>query len=170
MPDTHHTGSRDDVPKPTTEVMQLSFPASILTLYSGNRKEFTRFVKFGIVGTLGAVIDFTLLNLFHKGLGWPLLLANTVSVSVAIISNFTWNRLWTYPESRTRRKRQQLPQFALINIVGLGINNLIVVGLTALFSPYIPDPWNYNLAKAIAIGVVLFWNFGANRLWTYRGL
>ena len=55
--------------------MQLSFPASILTLYSGNRKEFARFVKFAIVGTLGAVIDFTLLNLFHKGLGWPLLLA-----------------------------------------------------------------------------------------------
>ena len=23
---------------------------------------------------------------------------------------------------------------------------------------------------AIAIGVVLFWNFGVNRLWTYRGL
>jgi putative flippase GtrA len=28
----------------------------------------------------------------------------------------------------------------------------------------------FNLAKAIAIVVVLFWNFGANRLWTYRGL
>jgi putative flippase GtrA len=93
-----------------------------------------------------------------------------VSVSVAILSNFTWNRFWTYPESRTRKKRKQLPQFVLINIVGLLINNLIVVGLDALLVPHIGEPWSYNLAKAVAIGVVLFWNFGINRLWTYRGL
>jgi len=28
----------------------------------------------------------------------------------------------------------------------------------------------YNVAKAIAIIVVLFWNFGVNRVWTYRGI
>lgn len=150
----------------------MSIPATIHTLYTDNRKEFTRFVKFSIVGAVGAIIDFGVLNLMHneKFFGWPLLWANTLSVSVAIVSNFIWNRLWTYPESRSRRKRQQLPQFALINFIGLGINNLIVVGLDAVFSHFIADPWDYNLAKAIAIGIVLFWNFGANRLWTYRGL
>ena len=158
------TISRDD------EVKRLSIPATILTLYTDNRPEFVRFVKFAIVGAIGAIIDFSVLNLMHKAFGWNLLWANTLSVSVAIVSNFTWNRLWTFPESRSRRKREQLPQFALINIIGLGINNLIVVGLTPLFANFIPDPWDYNLAKAIAIGVVLFWNFGANRIWTYRGL
>lgn len=148
----------------------MSIPATLHTLYSGNRKELMRFVKFAAVGALGALIDFVLLNVMHKVFGWPLLWANTFSVSVAILSNFTWNRLWTYPESRSRRKRKQLPQFALINLIGLGINNLIVVGLSAVFGQFIPDPWDYNLAKAIAIGVVLFWNFGANRVWTYRGL
>lgn len=34
----------------------------------------------------------------------------------------------------------------------------------------VPDPFDYNLAKIIAIGVVLFWNYGANRLWTYKGI
>jgi putative flippase GtrA len=122
------------------------------------------------VGAIGAIIDFALLNLLRGVFGWPLFWANTVSVSVAILSNFTWNRFWTYPESRTRKKRKQLPQFVLINIVGLLINNLIVVGLDALLVPHIGEPWSYNLAKAVAIGVVLFWNFGINRLWTYRGL
>jgi putative flippase GtrA len=148
----------------------LSIPTHILTLCTDNRKEVLRFAKFAIVGAIGAIIDFGLLNLMHKVFGWPLLWANTLSVSTAIVSNFTWNRLWTYPESRVRRKRKQLPQFALINFIGLAINNLIVVGLDAVFSHFIPDPWDYNLAKAIAIGVVLFWNFGANRLTTYRGL
>jgi putative flippase GtrA len=163
-PPAQHAISEDD------EVTRLSFPATIFTLYDDNRKEIVRFVKFGIVGSIGAIIDFAVLNLMHGFFGWPLLWANTLSVSIAILSNFTWNRLWTFPESRSRRKRKQLPKFALINLVGLGINNLIVVGLTPVFENFIPDPWNYNLAKAIAIGVVLFWNFGANRLWTYRGL
>jgi len=169
MPDTQHVSAQVAISK-DSEVERLSIPATVLTLYTDNRREFVRFVKFGIVGAIGAVIDFFVLNLMHGVFGWPLLWANTLSVSIAILSNFIWNRLWTFPESRSRRKREQLPQFALINIIGLGINNLIVVGLTAIFVDFIPDPWNYNLAKAIAIGVVLFWNFGANRLWTYRGL
>jgi len=143
---------------------------TISNIYQTRPKEVTRFVKFSIVGAIGAIIDFALLNLLRGVFGWPLVWANTVSVSVAILSNFTWNRFWTYPESRTRKKRKQLPQFVLINIVGLLINNLIVVGLDALLVPYIGEPWSYNLAKAVAIGVVLFWNFGINRLWTYRGL
>jgi putative flippase GtrA len=143
---------------------------TITNMYQMRPKELTRFVKFAIVGALGAIIDFALLNLLRGYFGWPLLLANTVSVSVAILSNFIWNRLWTFPESRSRKKRKQLPQFALINIIGLLINNLIVVGLDAVLVPHIGEPWSYNIAKAIAIGVVLFWNFGANRLWTYRGL
>lgn len=145
-------------------------------------KEFTRFIKFAIVGAIGAVIDFTLLNVslyvIEDVLGWNLLpaingnllLANTISVSAAILSNFTWNRLWTFPESRSRKKRRQLPKFALVNFIGLIINNLIVVGLDALLINYIDEPWSYNIAKAVAIVIVLFWNFGVNRLWTYRGL
>ena len=143
---------------------------TITNMYEMRPKELTRFVKFAIVGAFGAVIDFGLLNLLRGFFGWPLLWANTVSVSVAIVSNFIWNRLWTFPESRTRKKRTQLPQFTLINLVGLLINNLIVVGLDAVLVSHIGEPWSYNVAKAIAIGVVLFWNFGANRLWTYRGL
>lgn len=157
---------------------------SLTQIYQSRPKEFNRFIKFAIVGALGALIDFGLLNLalyfIRNILHWDLLpgysfdgnllVANTFSVCVAMLSNFTWNRLWTYPESRTRKKRTQLPQFVVVNLVGLLLNNLIVVGLDALLRPHIGEPLSYNIAKAIAIGIVLFWNFGANRLWTYRGL
>lgn len=148
----------------------MSIIENITNVYQNNPKEFRRFVKFAMVGALGAIIDFGLLNLLKGYFGWPLLLANTVSVSVAIVSNFVWNRLWTYPESRQRKKRVQLPQFTLVNLIGLVINNIIVVGLDAVFVIFIGEPWSYNLAKAIAVGIVLLWNFGINRLWTYRGL
>jgi putative flippase GtrA len=148
----------------------LSISTALNTLYGQNRREVNRFVKFAIVGTIGAVVDFSVLNLAHKAFGLPLVAANTLSFTLAVLSNFTWNRLWTFPESRVRPIRSQLPQFALVNVVGLVINNLILLGLQAVFSSFISDPWDYNLAKAIAIVIILFWNFGANRLWTYRGL
>jgi putative flippase GtrA len=148
----------------------VSFKLALIENIKNPPKEIRRFIKFALVGALGAVIDFALLNLFRGVFGWPLLWANTFSVSVAIVSNFVWNRLWTFPESRTRKKRKQLPQFILVNLVGLVLNNIIVVGLDAVFQPIFDEPLSYNLAKAFAIGIVLFWNFGANRIWTYRGL
>lgn len=143
---------------------------SITNIYQTRLKEFNRFAKFATVGALGAVIDFGLLNLMRGVFGWDLILANTLSVSVAMLNNFIWNRYWSFPESRTRKKRTQLPQFALVNLIGLVINNLIVVGIDAVLVSHVGEPWSYNIAKAGAIGVVLFWNFGINRLWTYRGL
>jgi putative flippase GtrA len=157
-------------PNETEQGKNLSMIENITNFYQARPKEFNRFAKFALVGALGAIIDFGLLNLMRGVFGWDLLWANTFSVSVAIMSNFVWNRLWTFPESRTRKKRKQLPQFALVNLIGLLINNLIVIGVDALLIAHIGEPWSYNLAKAAAIGVVLFWNFGVNRLWTYRGL
>ncbi len=143
---------------------------TIATLYENNSKEVHRFVKFALVGALGAIIDFGLLNILHGTYHWDLFWANTISTGAAIMSNFVWNRLWTFPESRSRKKRKQLPQFFLVNIIGLFLNTLIVVGLNAVLLPLVGTPLSYNIAKVIAIGLTLFWNFGVNRIWTYRGL
>lgn len=157
---------------------------TITNFYQTRPKEFNRFAKFAIVGALGTIIDFTLLNvalyvirdIWHwdifagYSINGNLLVANTFSVSIAMMSNFIWNRYWTFPESRTRKKRIQLPQFALVNLIGLLINNLIVIGIDHFLYVHVGEPWSYNIAKAIAVGIVLFWNFGINRLWTYRGL
>ncbi len=132
------------------------------------RREVERFVKFALVGTLGMVIDLTMLNVLHGLLGWHLLVANSISFSAAVVSNFTWNRLWTFPETRHRPVASQLAQFATVSVIGLGLNNLVLWQVYRLLVPFVPAPWNYNAAKMFAIGVVLFWNFGANRLWTFR--
>lgn len=132
-------------------------------------KETERFIKFAIVGTVGAIVDFAILNLLVFGFGVPDLVANAISFTCAVISNFTWNRLWTYPESRQFRKRRQLPQFVLVSIVGLGINTVVLYFVDSfLIGLGLSQALALNIAKAFAILVVLFWNFGANRLWTYR--
>ncbi len=137
---------------------------------AGRPKEVERFLKFATVGALGMVVDLTVLNVLHKAFGLHLLVANSISFTTAVISNFTWNRLWTFPESRQRPVVTQLGKFAIVNIIGLGINNAILWSVFHLVTDFIPDPLDYNLAKITAIGVVLFWNFFVNRAWTYKGI
>lgn len=133
-------------------------------------KEVTRFLKFATVGAIGMMVDLTLLNVLHKGFGLELLVANAVSFTAAVISNFTWNRLWTFPESRERPLHTQLAQFTVVNVIGLGINELVLWLAHQATQNFLPDPLDYNAAKVLAIGVVLFWNYGVNRLWTYKGI
>ncbi len=131
--------------------------------------EMNRFLKFAIVGTLGAVVDFGVLNILVLVFGWPKEYANLVSVTCAIFSNFTWNRLWTFPESRDHPVHVSFGKFAAVNLVGLAINQFVFVMADSLiFDDIFPHPIDYNFAKATAVIIVLFWNFFANRRWTYR--
>jgi len=154
--------------------------------YTRNR-ELTRFLRFAVVGTVGAVIDYSVLNLLILVAGLPKVWANTCSFSVAVLSNFVWNRLWTYPESRRWPVAPQLGQFFFLNLIGLGINQIVflstdryLLGVQGAWAPALGQAalaagighavLAYNLSKACATLVALFWNFGANRLWTYRGI
>ena len=147
---------------------------SLKSFIHTNRCELLRFGKFCVVGAIGTVVDFGMLNLGVKVLfaGLPLNkalpIANTLSFSTAVVSNFTWNRFWTYPESRQQRWWPQLAQFVLVNIAGWGLNTGILLALNPLASAICGETWGYNLAKVAATAVVLFWNFGINRVWTYR--
>jgi putative flippase GtrA len=133
-------------------------------------RELIRFLKFATVGAIGMVVDLTVLTVAREWLGMSLSLAVFLGFTVAVISNFTWNRLWTFPESRERPIGPQLVQFFIINAIGLGINEVVVLGLHPVFSRFLPDPPAYMAAKVIAIGIVLFWNYFVNRKWTYKGI
>lgn len=133
-------------------------------------REFVRFLKFAIVGAIGMVVDLSVLTVSREWLGLSLSLAVGVGFTVAVFSNFTWNRLWTFPESRQRSLGNQLLQFFVVNVIGLGINELVVLGLHPIFASVLPDPPAYIAAKIIAIGIVLSWNYFVNRQWTYKGI
>jgi len=142
-----------------------------------NDRERTRFLRFVVVGTIGAVIDFGAFNLLSFGLGVPVIIAQAISFTLAVISNFVWNRYWTYPDSRSKHIRAQLIQFFAVNTIGVGIRTplfaYLYTPLPKLFT-WLPSSFplsaefiGHNLALAVAVGAVLFWNFFVNRYWTY---
>ncbi len=154
-------------------------PSKILPAGSRRRKETKRFLKFAIVGVLGAVIDFAILNILVLLAGFLPVVANGISFSAAVVQNFLLNRWWTFPESQLHNTRRQMAKFTLVSVAGLGINTIVFqfvdLSMRAYWIEWLSDPdlgatISYNFAKLFSIGVVLFWNFSANRLWTYKGL
>ena len=133
-------------------------------------RDLVRFLKFATVGAIGMVVDLSVLTAARELLKLPLSLAVGLGFATAVVSNFTWNRLWTFPESRQRPLTSQLTQFVIVNIIGLGINEAVVLGLHPVFLLVVADPPAYLAAKIVAIGIVLFWNYFVNRAWTYRGI
>lgn len=142
-------------------------------------RERTRFLRFAVVGIIGAVVDFGIANLLVKVLSFSLVLAGTISFICAILSNFTWNRIWTYPDSRSKSVMGQLLLFAFISALGLCIRVPILhfgepvvdkffSSLPFLIPLFSPDFLGRNATLAIAVIIVMFWNFFANRYWTYN--
>ena len=141
--------------------------------------ERTRFTRFLVVGVIGAVVDFGVMNLLVNLFSTPLVLAGTLSFICAVLSNFIWNRYWTYPDSRSKPILRQLLEFTIVSVIGLGIRVPILALLepvTYAFFTNLPFEIPFfsaeflsdNLTLAIAVVIVLFWNFFVNRYWTYR--
>jgi putative flippase GtrA len=144
-----------------------------------NQQERTRFLRFALVGAVGAIVDFGVFNLLVQLTALSAVVASMISFTLAVISNFTWNRIWTYPDSRSKPIMKQITQFFIINLIGLGIrtplfaflektlDSFLTRILPATF-PVTPTFIAHNLALATAILVVMMWNFFANRFWTYN--
>lgn len=142
--------------------------------------ERSRFLKFMAVGLLGAVVDFGIANLLTHFLDVRLVIAGTISLGCAIVSNFVWNRYWTYPESRSRPLANQLGMFALVNLAGVAIRIPILNFLEPPIQDYFargaglravsPEFIARNVTLGIAVGIVMLWNFFVNRYWTYNDI
>ncbi len=140
--------------------------------------ERTRFFKFMVVGAFGAVVDFGIANLLSHFFNFILVLAGTISFTCAVLSNFIWNRYWTYPESRSRPLTHQLGMFALVNVAGVLIRIPILnflespirdfVAANGILPALTPEFLARNITLAIAVGIVMLWNFFVNRYWTYN--
>lgn len=142
-----------------------------------NTTERSRFFRFALVGAIGAVIDFGVFNLLTNAFHVRALVSSIVSFVLAVCSNFIWNRYWTYPDSRSKHVAHQMVQFLLISFAGLAIRTPLFaflekflikeIELISTSLPFSPTFLGHNLALAIVILVVMFWNFFANRFWTY---
>ncbi|HEX7973734.1 MAG TPA: GtrA family protein [Anaerolineales bacterium] len=156
-----------------------------MTVILNNPRERSRFLRFVVVGLVGAAVDFGVANLLVSLAHFPLWIAGTISFICAILSNFIWNRYWTYPDSRSKQIGRQLLEFSVVSLMGLAIRipilKLLQPPMENLFgsfgflgsctsglcsAKFLGD----NFTLAIAVIIVMFWNFFVNRYWTYSDI
>ena len=127
---------------------------------------FRRFLKFGIVGVSGTIVDFTITWLFRDVVGLYDLVANAIGFTVAATTNYILNRIWTW-RSQEKNVGVEYLKFFAVSLVGLGLNTLILSLLKHLFAFDNADV-NFWCAKVGATLVVMLWNFFANNFFTFR--
>lgn len=119
-----------------------------------------KFIKFGIVGFVGLLIDFGVTYLLKEKLKFNKFFANSIGFSLAVINNYLLNKYWSF-ESREHQYLREFTVFLTISIIGPLINNGIVYLLNVRYGR------SFYLAKVISLAIVAFWNFFMNYFITF---
>ncbi|MFC1662931.1 GtrA family protein [Patescibacteria group bacterium] len=120
-----------------------------------------QFIKFSMVGVSNTIIDFSLYLLLTRIFHIHFLIANALAFVIAVTWSYTANKMWTFRDT-SNRMTAQFTKFIIINLVGLGLAEGILSVLVIYFGL-----WDI-LSKFIAVLIVVFWNFWANRHWTFK--
>jgi len=123
---------------------------------------FISLVKFGLTGSSGLLIDFSLTWLFKDELHVNKFIANGIGFSAAVLSNYFINRYWTFNERNRVQVKRQLPSFIAVSLIGLLLNSCFIYIFNELLL------LNFYVSKAIAVVLVFFWNFTANYFFVFK--
>lgn len=116
--------------------------------------------KFGLVGGSGYLVNLGVFALLSDNLSVHHTIAAIAAFSVAVSSNFFWNRHWTFAAGNGHAGFQAARFFAVsigALLINLGVLEVLVEG-TSLGD---------LSAQAIAVAVAMPFNFLGNKLWTF---
>lgn len=121
-------------------------------------EEFTTFL---VIGACNTALDFCIYLSLTRFIGLYFVIANTISFSITATVSFFLNKHFTF-RNKEKRVHTQYVKFIVVSVLGLLWNNLIIFSFVKFV--HLHD----IAAKVIAIGIVLFWNYGMNKIWSFR--
>ncbi|MGI9275341.1 MAG: GtrA family protein [Endozoicomonas sp.] len=128
--------------------------------------QFQRFIKFGLVGASGFVVDMGIYTLLGSLLGVPHLLARGGSYWVAASWNWFWNRTFTFSNAPKDKKAFQWGKYLSMCLVSFFPN----WGTYYLMTTYVPFFSEYKqLALVAGVLAGMFFNFTFASLFIFSG-
>ena len=128
------------------------------------RRGVRQFVKFGIVGASGFIVNlvvFTLLQRIVPDHAKPLQYNIIYSLAFLAggVSNYYFNRIWTFRS--TGHAVREGAQFMTVSAIALGVGLLV----SALVSPWLGHGHKTWFVATVA-GIII--NFFLNKYWTFK--
>ncbi len=123
-----------------------------------------QFVKYAAAGSLNALLDIGILNLFSVIFrvysGGLLIFFNAIALSFAFTNSFLLNKFWAF-KSSDNFHWSEFSRFIGVNFVTVIVNSLIIYFLTTIIGApdTISEPVWENIAKLIATPITIIINF-----------
>lgn len=118
-----------------------------------------QFFRYFFVGGTSAVVDFVTYVLLLS-FGMHYLLAQFFAYCVGFSWNYTFSILWVFESSK--KFMREITITFIITMFGLLWTELLLFGMVDWIGI------GAIVAKIIATAIVLFWNFGARKVWVFR--
>lgn len=114
--------------------------------------------KFGVVGVVATMIDFGVMNVLHYGMHLDILIANTAGFIISLIFNYLASMKFVFEHREGMSRRREFAIFVVLSIIGLLLNDGIVVALNKGLA------LEANLAKIAATALVMIYNFVTRKI------
>jgi putative flippase GtrA len=124
----------------------------------GASTQLSRFVRFSLVGAVATAIQYALLILLVRAFSLAPTPASCIGFAVSAVANYLLNYHFTFASERAHAPAAV--KFALLAAAGLLIN-------AAIMHVLVDAHVHYLIAQLGATGLVLFWNFIGNSVWTF---
>ncbi|MGF7118692.1 GtrA family protein [Methanobacterium oryzae] len=125
-------------------------------------KTHIQFFRYIFVGGAAFIVDFMSLFALTDIFGFYYLISAAVAFILGLIANYALSINWVFNKRTLDNMWSEFTVFAIIGIVGLGLNELFIWFFTDFVDVY------YLISKIIAAALILSWNFFARKLVLFR--
>lgn len=117
------------------------------------KKLINQILKFGVVGGIAFIIDYSVLFICTEFFGIYYLISSLISFSVSTVFNYIASIKWVFDVNQKKSQKKNFILFIVFSVIGLGLNQLIMWFGVDMLHIY------YMLVKIGVTAIVMVFNF-----------
>ena len=123
-----------------------------------NSKLFLQIFKFGVVGGLAFIIDYSVLVFCKEVLNFNVLVSSALGFCISVVFNYIVSVKWVFDVNQENSSKKNFVLFIVFSLIGLLLTEIIMFFGTDILSI------NYMIVKVVSTLIVMVFNFITRKL------